>query len=248
MAKRPIIFSGPMVQAILDGRKTQTRRIVKGASGATSIWGGERDGLWSIERFGEPCQAMIRCPYGHPGDVLWVRETWQMLDPFAINYQATPTRDGQAAQCLCSILGLMIRRDQEAGRDPYRWRVPIFMPHWACRLFLQVLSVRVERVQEISEEDVHAEGVDCDLCDERFPGSSCDNPKFYYQRQFANLWDSINAKKGPVVKASDLSHLSLEAKLEFLAARKCGHAWAANPWVWVVEFKVANAPGGGEGG
>lgn len=134
MRERPIIFSGPMVRAILDGRKTMTRRAIRGASEAADVYAGERDGIWVVHRFGDAAHAMIRCPYGRPGDRLWVRETVGL-----------------------SGRGLVYRADSEAHIN--HWIPAIHMPRTAARVFLSVKYVRVERLQSLSYEDAWREGV-----------------------------------------------------------------------------------------
>lgn len=176
MKERPILMSAPMVRALNDGRKTQTRRIVKLPGGPW--FGGETarqldDGpdlarFWSVtrERF-----VVVKCPYGTAGDRLWVRETWRTtgddgradylpphaLQPHAVWHEA----DGQAPA------------DQCVGKR----RPGIFLPRWASRILLEVTEIRVERLNVISDTDVVQEG-----CDSR--------------DAFVNLWDSLNNDKG----------------------------------------------------
>ncbi|HGM5918322.1 TPA: hypothetical protein ACKP5X_000585 [Stenotrophomonas maltophilia] len=172
MAERPILFNGAMVRAILTGRKTQTRRAVKGEA---LEWLG-------ISKFGPEYVATPGndlCPFGHPGDRLWVRETWtnawdeernQWTDPERYHYRA----DGIEA---AHVDGM--------GRSP--WIPSIHMPRRACRLVLEITDVRVERLQAISEADARAEGVDPEMPDE------C-------ALAFDRLWTSIN---GPASWPSD---------------------------------------------
>ena len=124
MKERPIIFSGPSVRAILDGRKTQTRRIVKAPKGMSAEFAG----------------VDFACPYGCPGDRLWVRETHSFYD-----------RECRKPYYQADI------DDWEPGG----WRSPIFMPRWASRITLEITDVRVQRVQEITEAEAKAEGVHC---------------------------------------------------------------------------------------
>lgn len=127
---RPILFSAPMVRAILDGTKTQTRRALKGAQPADPV-----------DRWLAAGQ-VLRCPYGALGDTLWVRETWRG-DP--VEYRADTHSHGPA--------------DGSRDAESVNWRPSIFMPRWASRLTLRITEVRVERLQEISEDDAAAEGV-----------------------------------------------------------------------------------------
>lgn len=122
MKERPILFSGEMVRAILDGRKTQTRRVVKPQLGDLFDY--------------ETCSPKPSCPYGAPGDRLWVRETFSLLGGQA-EYRAT----------------------RRMGEPAAPWRPSIFMPRWPSRIDLELTAVRVERVQDISEADAIAEGV-----------------------------------------------------------------------------------------
>lgn len=173
--ERPIIFSGPMATAILRGEKSQTRRIVKPQQahepGAVWVRSGDmhaqcRDELARgvMDAVAEP----IRCPYGQPGDRLWVRESYRVMRPHGVDevqYKADwkpLPHDG--------------------------WKPSIHMPRWASRLTLEIVSVRVERLQDISEGDAIAEG---------WEGGAAGNPgnggPFDW---FRGTWDSINAKRG----------------------------------------------------
>lgn len=163
MKARPIIFKPDMVSAILDGRKTKTRRIVKPSPGYQASWMEPRlllecpsasiasvDGAVGAQ-FEHPLGgpfSWVRCPYGQPGDLLWVRETWQQSGLAYGNPTAGAGR-------------MHYRADADHGWQPYwgGWRSPMFMPRWASRLTLRVTGVRVERLQEISEDDAGAEGL-----------------------------------------------------------------------------------------
>jgi hypothetical protein len=185
--ERPILFSGEMVKALLDGRKTQTRRIVKPQPWSiTAHWPDDSSHvLWQDvlknQHYYTECGY---CPYGRPSDRLWVRETWQDCRGCGrVSYRA----DKHDAGCICyEPLG--------------RWRPSIFMRRDDSRITLEIVSVRVERVQEITSQDCVAEGLE--LVRPEFAG----NLPF----AFAELWDSINAKK---------------------------HPWDANPWVWRIDFR-----------
>ena len=150
MKERPILFSAPMVRAILSGRKTQTRREVK-RCGLLESTGGQ--GMRPIP---------IACPHGRPGDRLWVRETWQYAP---VKYCDCP-QGSEAQPCDDWIEGIgcrsnrteVIYREDEATAA--KWRSPIHMPRWASRITLEITDIRVERVQDISEADAMAEGVE----------------------------------------------------------------------------------------
>lgn len=187
--ERPIIFSAPMVRAILDGRKTQTRRVVKPQPEVMYDYPNCPDmleflhpvtsGTYSRKSFAQTC------PYGQPGDRLWVRETWLPFDPdHAITfyaYRASTTDDGEE-----------IRQEYiRCGRD-YRWRPSIHMPRWASRITLEITDVRVERLNEISVEDAIAEGVKCP-CDFHY----CTLCHVTPSQLFTKLWSSIHAADGP---------------------------------------------------
>lgn len=186
MSERPILFSAPMVLALLDGTKTQTRRIANKPVRHPDLGNIYTPGALVLER--EPQHVIERaCPYGQPGDRLWVRETWApMTNGFA--YGADPVWN--------------------ASPDG-KWRPSIHMPRAACRLELEITGVRVERLQDISESDALAEGTPSDLMP--IDVSRMPYPSSIEAGKYAALWEQIN---GP-------------------------GSWDANPWVWVVEFKVA---------
>jgi hypothetical protein len=183
MKERPILFSGPMVRAILDGSKTQTRRTFKGTT--------EHKGPYNPAYMEAHQQANgwgSICPHGTPGDRLWVRETWAVQHGFdawtprhiprgaRIYYSATADLKGP-----CGVGGL-------------RCRPSIFMPRWASRILLEITDVRVQRLQEISEGDARAEGVSdggCLSCGNPEP-CGCGNPQPDARDGFAWLWQSIN--------------------------------------------------------
>ena len=229
MNERPILFSGEMVRAILDGRKTQTRRVVKvlpwtqppyyfcgdirnslgfpASDGET--WAGF---TYEKSRENDPC--FVKCPYGKPGDRLWVRETWNAVHfvPEIVEGHVTKysdhwfVSDEIPKNSNNDYWSLCYAADCDSFELEIVWRPSIFMPRWASRITLEVVNVRVERLQDISEEDATAEGVSVPLAgvsEWGGPGEAI----YEYMR----LWDSINAKRG--------------------------HSWAANPWVWVIEFK-----------
>jgi hypothetical protein len=194
--ERPILFSGPMVRAILDGKKTQTRRVAKFTAGGHVRLGPRR---WHPE---DP-EATAASPYGQPGGRLWVRETWlpfiseHVFDGKKYAYRADIVRDFEDTE--------RCRRELH-----YKWKPSIFMPREACRITLEVTGVRVELVQEISEEDAEAEGVKRGPCN-CANWAACGCSLSSYRLAYSKLWDSLNAKRG--------------------------FGWNKNPWVWVIEFK-----------
>ncbi len=172
MAERPILFSAPMVRAILAGRKTQTRRIVKPAP--VGLWGGTDlhthtfVGITNGPKGAaeHPVDHCWNCPYGKPDDLLWVRETWAKYGD-QVEYRASPICGG----------------DPDGG-----WRPSIFMPRAHSRITLRVTDVRIERLNDISPEDAAAEG---------WPGPDEDNSiaSAYPIAWYARLWDQINGPR-----------------------------------------------------
>lgn len=169
MTERAILFSGPMVRAILAGTKTQTRRLLRPqppeALADTVHYDRATGGAMWASFHGDHG---VSCPYGQPGDRLWVRETWWCAAPHE--------SDGYPVRYRASAGVVM---DVSAP-----WRPSIFMPRWASRLTLEVTGVRVELLQEISVDDCWAEGLQLDVA---VPAKT----------QYARLWDSINAKRAP---------------------------------------------------
>lgn len=237
--ERPILFRPDMVKAILDGRKTQTRRVVKHlpALGEAARW------IPMLKERPIPMQRTIGdfreyCPYGKPGSRLWVRETFVLENTWTYHGAHEIPTDGRPIQKHEHAEGSfwliphyratepephIIGGGQDDGDDTTKWKPSIHMPRWACRLVLEITKVRVERIQDISEEDAKAEGVrftdfgdDYGYMKQQKPGfhigevSSHDQCHQAAKTCFAGLWHKIHAKDG------------------------CD--WAANPWVWVIEF------------
>ncbi len=219
--ERPILFSGPMVRALLDGRKTQTRRVVKPQP--SKLWGqgvmqsGPKRGRFCAHAAFEGADARadmyIPSPYGVPGDRLWVRETWAPAE--------APTRDGDTVDYALYRADPMYD-SMQPGDFGWSWKPSIHMPRWASRLTLELTDVRVERVQDISEEDAKAEGAECLYL--RVPtlsamrhghGGWMHEPSKSHRGGFAFLWDSINTKRG--------------------------YGWDANPFCWALTFRVLDA-------
>ena len=173
---KPIIFSTPMVQAILDGKKTQTRRVIK-VDDAPENWKISIAGT-SIVRT-EPYD--VKLPRYEAGDILWVRETFCEV-PYEHNH--VPIKGGHI-----TIPKYAYKADSERDYAGI-WKPSIHMPREAARIFLRVKTVRVERLQDITEEDAKAEGC--------IDGKSKDVLKFDLTARdvFAKLWNSINAKRG----------------------------------------------------
>ena len=180
--ERPIILNSEMVRAVLEGKKTQTRRPIKPQPDADGLARLAGQWVWNDTDARE-----YRCPFGHPGDYLWVKETFATGIPgcpSGVTYRADhidPNGDGPA--------------------NPIKWRPSIHMPRWASRITLEIINVRVEQVQEISEDDAKAEGILMN-----------DPDAILYSGMFAHLWNTIYHKRG--------------------------FGWDANPWIWVIHFRV----------
>lgn len=185
----PILFSGPMMKAILEGRKTQTRRVIKLPNFDRLICGDpdydwefrNKYGVW--QNYATGPLILHYCPYGVPGDRLWARETWRCEELESgwdgVRYKADGTFKGiENTAAAADAWGEAYIRGL-AEKDG--WRPSIFMPRWASRLTLDVLKIRIEKLQDISHEDVIAEGGPFG-----FSGSS--------DEDYFGLWDSINGK------------------------------------------------------
>jgi hypothetical protein len=201
-----------MVRALLAGTKTQTRRVVKGERASRGMESG-----WFLKPYGflnDRQFAAAACPYGQPGDRLWVRETWMPDAP----------RNGEWADTSFYGCGMSpLSEIPECYRKPWHclhratydgcelvgWKPSIHMPRWACRVVLEITGVRVERLQDISNEDARAEGVLPKYADDCVALGHPYNAIHLYRE----LWGHING----------------------------AGSWDANPWVWVVEFKRAEA-------
>lgn len=200
MKERPILFSGPMVRALLTGTKTQTRRVVKPQPRTV-------DGVTDWKS--------VRCPYGQPGDRLWVREAWMPDPPCDGTWGYTEwagCRIGKIAAVpeqfrnpeFCNYRATWPSKDHGL-----RWTPGIHMPRWASRITLEVTGVRVERLRDISESDAQAEGIEKTKHGfwSTYGQADC-NATYSPVASYRCLWESINGDG----------------------------SWEANPWVWVVEW------------
>lgn len=203
MKERPIIFSAPMVRAILEGRKTQTRRVVKPQPRTRADIGHFGAGMPFIRAASKP----VRCPYGQPGDRLWVRETCAIRSiggavKDSIHYAATPE------------LGRFLQSDMRTFADskppPFqgRWTPSIHMPRWASRINLEVTGVRVEQLSGVKEADCWAEGIERST-ESPTQASTMFSDYAHPRCAFMHLWEQING----------------------------AGSWNANPWVWAIEFQ-----------
>lgn len=250
MKERPILFSGPMVRALLAGTKTQTRRAhqlqpvdphhlrVVGPDGTVHYTRPAGDPLLDEAR-STPGYRVLTCAewlaeqgnrYGKPGDRLWVREAWGYFDPDGQG-QDFEAKNDDGGNGPCKVYAPELMQEGHALRDfwrrriaysatwqdprygsgpdkPARWRPSIHMPRWARRILLEVVAVRVERLQDISAADAMAEGAP-----PSHPSIDRVSHEFGYadfsRSWYAQLWQQING----------------------------AGSWDANPWVWVVEFK-----------
>lgn len=208
MKEKPILFSTPMIKAILAGNKTQTRRIIKhfgneyhyetllcdwGLSGYpqlvnNNIW------EWTLQTAIDDNQTFkFKCPFGQIDDILWVRETW-----------ALPV-DNEG-----NDIGYQYKSDYDDKSNWWKWKPSIFMPKEACRIKLKITDIRVERIQDISENDAIAEGII--MNNSPHPGwywmediYMTDSPTYAYEL----LWKHINGKE----------------------------SWESNIWIWVLQFE-----------
>lgn len=226
MKERGIIFNAEMVRAVLEGRKTQTRRIIKDCPTVQDGWYPDRynnSAEWTFwgargsADAGRCTLPFVKCPFGEVGDRLWVRETWMPDAP----------RDGTWGDvefygCKGSPLSMIpkqfrkpehcIHRATWDGSEMVGWTPSIHMPRWASRITLEITGVRVERSQDITEQDAAAEGVPPagDLLPD-YPDTYL-TPKGDFATAkvaFQRLWESIYGEE----------------------------SWQANPWVWVIEFE-----------
>ena len=216
MAIKPILFNAEMVRAILDGRKTCTRRRVRFLPGENPRWTGYiRNGLMLYNGRNEPC--IIKSPY-QPGDILYVRETWEHFDCCCCEGDEHGNCYQEPQQnVLNKSYGCYMYRATDEIYGDARWHPSIHMPKEAARIWLKVTGVRMERLQEITEVGIQKEGVEVDP-------KECAG-KFDFISElfllFQRLWNST-------IKKSDLDR----------------YGWDASPWVWVIQFERCEKPEG----
>ncbi len=211
MKTRPIIFTAASVRAILQGRKTQTCRVIRfpphtyeptadwvqsihqDGKGTWVAWSSDQADLADFTQRAYPDGGGFPCPYGSPGDRLWVRETWAYVT-LAANEPADRLRpDGVPVH-------MLYRADAAPDwAEQVPWQSPIFMPRWASRLTLQIESIRALRLHTLTFEDIIAEGAP-------FGNAATADD------DFAVEWNAINARRGV--------------------------PWTSNPWVWAVTFSI----------
>ncbi len=237
MRELPILFSTPMVRAILDGHKTMTRRVMKPAFRNHRGFK-QGDGLWidgykdsdkpnahikdySVSSVWWPKDSYIKefAPY-KPGDLLWVRETWKCVKYDSMDGDLSfgvEFKDGTRKYFEFDDN----ERYHQFGKFAFKegWQPSIYMPKEAARIWLEVTNIRVERLQEITEEDAKAEGIKTLFKHEsHYDGTMHSAITANHMLQFRELWDSLIAKRG--------------------------YGWEINPWVWVIEFHWTEGRGG----
>ncbi|MDF2419207.1 hypothetical protein GWP85_17080 [Acinetobacter beijerinckii] len=239
MRELPILFNTAMVQAILKGSKTQTRRIVKPQP---EVCDDDRGGHWWPSNV---VQSMVHVekelqdyegfwggliddcnPFGAKGDRLWVRETWHVepdVEGWSMNDNEPCTgwigyKAGGSKKVTAPNFDAVQRCFPKGEVDwdfvPNNWRPSIFMPRWACRLILEITNIRIERLNDISEVDAIAEGVE----------------QVAYQHQ--KFWKGYKNKERAYRDTAKDGFTSLWKEINGV------DSWATNPWVWVIEFKV----------
>jgi hypothetical protein len=205
--ERPILFSAPMVCAILSGAKTQTRRVYKPRP--QDNIDDPLGALWSLPS-----------PYGAPGDRLWVRETWGLHDHGDSGAFSCQSVRGLSEGWARERYAVTYQADWGSNMEECYWRPSIHMPRWASRITLEVSGVRVERLEDISEDDARSEGVESVQAIQRWrnymrerESHGINETTTTARGSFMSLWESINGTESLV----------------------------ANPWVWVVEFRRVEA-------
>ena len=215
--EKPILFSSEMVKAILEGRKTQTRRVISKRVKNGGEW------FTSIPTSFQTPDRIVKhwpCPYGQVGTQLWVKETHYLFGKWVKNGL---TKTGKQKWAFKPIGRQVKYLDNppdvvERSKDRVGWfkRPSIFMPRWASRITLEITDIRVQHLQDITDDDAFEEGMTQHLAAMLGLGGEAlqSEEEFNFtqtRRVFRNLWDSINAKRG--------------------------YGWDMNPWVWVIKFR-----------
>jgi hypothetical protein len=213
MNARPILFNGDMVRALLAGQKTQTRRVAKNIHQDRMFRSG-----WKVESSDKKSACSTDaphgflaevCPFGKIGDLLWVRETF--ISGFECDDNGMPTENERIWYRASGGLDCWYDGGSDFPKENIPWKPSIHMPRCASRLTLRITDVRVERLQDITEEDAIAEGINGELC-QRFLYSESTKGQLLPAavHAFSGLWESINS----------------------------AGSWNDNPWLWVIEFEV----------
>ncbi|MEH8990327.1 morphogenetic protein [Klebsiella quasipneumoniae subsp. quasipneumoniae] len=219
MTERGMIFNAEMVRAILDGRKTQTRRIMNEQPVLNGNFYEVFGSAWSKGMTSIPAvpghSLSTRCPFGAVGDRIWVRETarceWQRGDfkDAAFETGVTYKADGERQSFRSAEQHKTFPRRSHAANGDLAWHPSIHMPRWASRILLEITDVRVERLNAISQEDAQAEGMELTGWRPTYSDPDSGGKVMTPYDNFAELWSSIYGDE----------------------------SWKANPWVWVISFK-----------
>ncbi len=244
--ERPILMQGWGVRAILDDRKSQTRRVMKHQPVGAFIeltsdlgYPASRGNIWA--GFGDPKDPIYhtiyhKCPYGQPGDLLWIRETFRFYDHEDDHEYGMPPVE--------------YRADTDSYHPGIHWKPSIFMPKWAARIWRRITDIRAERVQDISDSDCDAEGLYREWDGKRFwYGLSADDNQLtaYPRTKFIIIWDSINIKpklscRNPWTRALEDCYVSYPWEDIQVARQHHGKRWyvIGNPWVWAITSEKAD--------
>jgi hypothetical protein len=234
--EKPILMSAPMVRALLAGTKTMTRRPMRvqprvipdwacsGVAGLEFDWGrGDvstyADRPETLASYADDFAA--RCPYGQPGDRLWVRETWALAHP-DYHTEAEGLRLGRPAKD--GRWPFYAATDTDVDMEGARWRPSIHMPRWASRITLEVTEVRVQRACEISESDARAEGVTSAIACSALPGGS------------GSVAGLVAVGCGHLARANTQNWTPRDCFRVLFCALYGPDAW--DKWVWAVSFEV----------
>lgn len=223
MKERGMIFNGEMVRAILDGRKTQTRRIMKvqpesNQLGLLLITDSTKHSDIGKYHWAESNATgnhvrskLFSCPFGAVGDRIWVRETWSSdFANYYPNDRVWYAADNNRRLDIEVVDGVRgIYSPESDVHVPFRWQPSIHMPRWASRILLEITDVRVERLNSISQEDAQAEGLELTGWRPTYSDPDSGGEVMTPYDNFAELWSSIYGDE----------------------------SWKANPWVWVISFK-----------
>lgn len=216
-------MSAESILALLDRRKEQTRRVLVPQPGKIGLFSDRYWSVWKNDVWADGHGYQKKCPYGVPGDRLWVKETWKFLsisprnfldDPFPCQWQYR----ADDKKCYGPVPEKKLPKQFSASK----WRSPLFMFRWASRITLEILNVRVEKLGSISNEDALAEGVDFAGYGEivLLLGKHGQPAMSKVIFDFAKQWNSVNEKRG--------------------------YPWAANPWVWVLGLGIVEVLDGND--
>lgn len=243
MKERGMIFNGEMVRAILDGRKTQTRRIMKPQPTPCTL---QKGGHWwpsnvfkTMLHIEEEMQngkggwgGLVgdACPFGKPGDRIWVRETYQgpLFDYEHMEaYLEDSSKFEKPDFCVYRADGKPAPEFCDADDNLHCcWRPSIHMPRWASRILLEITDVRVERLNSISHEDAEREGIHIEVWDQTVAARN-----YAAEGEFFQFWSEDFPH---YVNMNDLYRASFQSLWKSIYGEE---SWQANPWVWVIEFK-----------